>query len=54
MPGPPAPVCTGNGTRNGWFTLGANPAGDPATAAPLAGDGPFDQVRCEHCMLVQV
>lgn len=34
---------SGNGTRNGWFTLGANPAGHPATAAPLAGDGPFDQ-----------
>jgi len=38
------PVCAGNGTRNGWFSLGASPAGDPATAAPLPGDGPFDQV----------
>lgn len=34
---------SGNGTRAGWFSLGASPQGDPATAAPLPGDAPFNQ-----------
>lgn len=34
---------SGNGTRAGWFTLGPSPQGDPATAAPLPGDAPFDR-----------
>lgn len=36
---------SGNGTRSGWFSLGASPQGDPAAAPPLPGDAPFDKVR---------